>query len=105
MLLDFMLNSHEWAELQGVEKGIPVSRAARDYLDGTGKLSGLQYEASLVMESNKQISQMNPLAEDTRLIDEFINACDLVLFDKCTADEAADELYRTYTDAGYAFAE
>lgn len=105
MLLDFMLNSHEWAELQGVEKGIPASRSAREYLDSAGQLAGLQYEASLVMESNKQISQMNPLAEDSKLIDEFINACDLVLFDKCSADEAADELYRTYTDAGYVFAD
>ena len=105
MLLDFMLNSSEWAELQGVEKGIPISRSAREHLNSTGKLTGLQYEASLVMETNKRISPMNPIAEDSKLYDSFINACDLVLFDKSTAEEAADELCHTYKDAGYVFAE
>lgn len=104
LLLDFMLNSPEWAELQGVEKGIPISRSARESLDKAGQLTGLQYEASLVMESNKIISPMNPLIEDSALYDNFISACDLVLFNKNTAAEAAEELYHIYMDSGYVFA-
>lgn len=103
-LLDYMLNSPGWAQLQGVEKGIPVSLAARDYLNEQGMLEGLQYEASLVMENNTEISPMNSLIEDTFLIDEFINACDLVLFEKNTAEEAAAMLVDKYKE-NYTFAE
>ncbi|MCR5142136.1 MAG: ABC transporter substrate-binding protein [Ruminococcus sp.] len=104
LLLDYMLNSPGWAQLQGVEKGIPVSLAARDYLNEQGMLEGLQYEASLVMENNTEISPMNSLIEDTFLIDEFINACDLVLFEKNTAEEAAAMLVDKYKE-NYTFAE
>lgn len=96
-LLDFMLNSHEWAELQGVEKGIPISASARRYLDDIGQLNGLQYEASLVMETNELISPMNSLVENSDLYNEFISACDLVLFNKATSAEAAEQLYKTYS--------
>ena len=96
-LLDFMLNSHEWAELQGVEKGIPISASARQYLDDIGQLNGLQYEASLVMETNTLIKPMNSLVENADIYNEFIAACDLVLFDKTTSDEAAAQLYETYS--------
>lgn len=98
MLLDFMLNSTEWAELQGVEKGIPLSASVRKYLDETGKLSGLQYEASQVMENNKLIRPMNSVIEDSALYETFIDACDLVLFNKATADEAASQLCKTYAE-------
>ena len=102
LLLDFMLNSPEWAELQGLEKGIPLSREARNYLDSCGQLSGLQYDASLLMETNSEIKPMNPLVENTDLIDGFIEVCDLVLFDKSTSEEAAVSLYKKYKEK-YAF--
>ena len=97
MLLDFMLNSKEWAELQGVEKGIPISAAVRKHLAETGMLSGLQYEASAVMENNQYIKPMNSLVENADLYDTFIDSCNLVLFDKATADEAARQLFDTYS--------
>ena len=98
MLLDFMLNSTEWAELQGVEKGIPLSASARRYLEENGKLSGIQYEASQVMENNKLIRPMNSVIEDSALYETFIDACDLVLFNKTSADEAAAQLCSTYAE-------
>ncbi|MBR4554487.1 MAG: carbohydrate ABC transporter substrate-binding protein [Ruminococcus sp.] len=98
MLLDFMLNSREWAELQGVEKGIPVSASGRRYLEEIGKLSGLQYEASQVMEKNTFIKPMDPFTENADLYETFIEYCDLVLFDKSTSDEAAKELYKIYSE-------
>ena len=99
MLLDFMLNSPDWAELQGVEKGIPLSTAVREYLDNIGQLSGLQYEASLVMEENEIISPMDSTIENTTLIDEFIASCDLVLFDKADSQQAAKQLYDKYKES------
>lgn len=96
MLLDFMLNSPEWAELQGVEKGIPISSAARDFLSDAGQLEGIQFEASLVMETNDHIQPMDPTIENADLYSGFVDACNLVLFDKATAEEAAQQLYDTY---------
>ncbi|MDO4864152.1 MAG: ABC transporter substrate-binding protein [Ruminococcus sp.] len=99
MLLDFLLNDKEMALLQGVEKGIPISRSAQTYLDEEGMLSGLQYEASVVMENNTRLREMSPLIENTDLISEFNDACNLVLFDKATAEEAAQQLYDTYAES------
>ena len=96
MLLDFMLNSKEWAELQGVEKGIPISTTARNYLDENGMLSGLQFEASQIMEKNERIKPMNALVENAGLYNGFFDACNLVLFDKAALDEASKLLFETY---------
>ena len=98
MLLDFMLNSPDWAELQGVEKGIPLSNSVREYLKNIGQLDGIQYEASLVMEENEYILPMNSLIENTDLFDNFIECCDMVLFDKASSDEAAGQLYDKYKE-------
>lgn len=103
LLLDFMLNSAEWAELQGIEKGIPISRSARDHLESIGKLSGLQYDASLLMEANPVIGEMDPTIESAELYSGFIDICDLVLYDKATLDEAAEQLIEQYK-ADFAFA-
>ena len=82
------------ALLQGVEKGTPLSSEARGYLDEEGMLSGLQYEASLKME-NERVKKMDPVIENGDLIDEFFNACNLVLYDKNSSEEAA-EIYYDY---------
>ena len=93
LLLDFLLNNKEMALLQGVEKGIPISKSAQEYLDEEGLLSGLQYEASVVMDSNTKLREMSPLLEDTDLINDFNDAANLVLFDKETSEEAAQQLF------------
>ena len=98
ILLDYMLNSREMAKYQGIEKGIPISTSARNYLDEIGKLSGLQYEASLVMENNEYISSMNSLIENSALFNDFIDASNLYLFDKATSKEAAERLYEKYCE-------
>jgi oligogalacturonide transport system substrate-binding protein len=97
MLLDFLVNSEEMALLQGVEKGVPLSTKARDTLDKNDMLKGLQYDASLVMENNENLSKMNAYIEDSDMIDIFVAECDNVIFKKLTAEEAAKELYAELT--------
>ena len=97
MLLDFLVNSEEMALLQGVEKGVPLSTKARDTLDKNDMLKGLQYDASLVMENNENLSKMNAYIEDSGMIDIFVAECDNVIFKKLTAEEAAKELYAELT--------
>ena len=94
MLLDFLLNSPEMAELQGVEKGVPLSAKARKTLLEHNMLTGLQYEASLNMEENRNIAPMNSYIEDAGMIDLFVDACDQVIFDKAASEDAARQLYQ-----------
>ena len=94
MLLDFLLNSPEMAELQGVEKGVPLSQKARETLLEKDMLKGLQYEASLNMEKHTNLGLMNPFIENSDLINLFVAACDQVIFDKATSEDAARQLYQ-----------
>ena len=94
MLLDFLLNSSEMAKLQGVEKGVPVSSAARACLEENDMLKGIQYEAFLKMnEYTEDIAVVSPYLENDSMIDNFRNACNAVLYERSTAEEQALELY------------
>ena len=98
LLLNFMLNSSDMALLQGVEKGIPISKSALGHLDKAGMLSGLQYEASEVMNSNTRLREMNPVLENNDMINDFIDACNLVLYDKSSLEDAAAELCKAINE-------
>lgn len=94
VLLDFLLNSEEMALLQGIEKGIPLSSSAREYLEAEHMLTGLQYEASVKMEENTNLSPLHPFLEHTEIIDAFVESCNDLLYEKKTAEEASQELYQ-----------
>ena len=97
MLLDFLVNSEEMAKLQGVEKGVPVSAAARTCLEENDMLNGIQYEAFLKMnEYTDSIAVVSPYLEDADMIDDFRNACNAVLFGKSSAAEQARDLYEKF---------
>ena len=99
MFLDFLVNSDEMAKLQGVEKGVPVSSAARECLEKNNMLTGIQYEAFLKMnEYTDSIAVVSPYFEDADMIDDFRNACNAVLFNKSSKAEQANELYRQFRD-------
>lgn len=94
ILLDYLLNSNEMAELQGLEKGIPISSSARSYLSDHDMLNGLQYDAYLKMnEHNERILMVSPYLENVKMIEEFVAACNSVLYDKADLDEQAKALY------------
>ncbi len=93
ILLDFLLNSPEMAELQGIEKGIPLSDSAQEYLSENDMLTGLQYDAFLKMaDYSESLSVISPYFENTDLIDEFRDGCNSVLYDKISSEEKAQEL-------------
>ena len=97
MLLDFLLNSEEMAKRQGVEKGVPVSDAARAYLEENDMLTGIQYEAFLKMnEYTEDIAVVSPYLENDNMIDAFRAACNAVLYEKGSAEEHAQELYEIF---------
>ncbi len=92
-LMDFLLNSAEMAELQGVEKGIPISKSARSYLEKTGQLTGLQYEAFLKMsEYSDKLTLISPYMENTDIIETIQESCNAVLYEKATSEDEATKL-------------
>lgn len=93
MLLNYLLNGKDMALLQGIEKGIPISTAAAGYLTEADMLNGLQYEASQVMSNCSVLGKMTPVMENNDVITKFIECCNLVLYDKASSEEAAQELY------------
>ena len=89
-LLDFLLNSKEMAELQSVEKGIPISKAARAYLESNGKLTGLQYDAFLKMnEFSDKMKVISPFMENSNILDNVQQSCNSVYYGKTTSEEEA----------------
>lgn len=99
LLLDFLLNIDEISELQGIEKGIPLSRSSRDYLENHDKLKGLHYDAFLLMSENiDSMALINPFMEDSDMLDIFQDACNAVLYGKATAEEKAAEIYVQFNE-------
>lgn len=97
LLLDFLLNSDEISELQGIEKGIPLSRSSRDYLEQHDMLKGLHYDAFQLMSANiDSMAIIHPFMENTDMLDVFQEACNAVLYGKSTTEEKAAELYEQF---------
>lgn len=94
-LVDFLVNSEEMAALQGTEKGIPLSRSAREVLESRDMLSDLQAVASKNLENNSSIGIMNPYFENDTLRAEFFVAADEVAFRNTDAYEKGVQLYET----------
>ena len=95
ILLDFLLNSSEMAALQGVEKGIPISSAARTYLSDNDLLGGMQYDAFLKMnEYSDKISIISPYFENESAISAFTDACNMVYYEKASAEDTSVQLYK-----------
>lgn len=98
LLLDFLLNSEEMARLQGVEKGIPLSRSARACLEAEDKLNGLQYEAARKLDETEGMKEMEPVFESEAVSDAFVKACDEVIYGRKDAREAAEDFERTFAE-------
>lgn len=92
MLLDYLLNSEEMAEKQGIEKGIPISSRARTYLEDHSMLNGIKYDAFLKMEEHlEDMSVISFYFENATVIDLFIESCNTVLYEKNSANDEAQK--------------
>ncbi len=99
LLLEFLLNSSEMASLQGIEKGIPLSQSALDYLEDANLLTGIQYKASQQMDAClEDLAPISIYAENADMIDLFNESCNEVLYDKNDAAAEAIVLYEAIQD-------
>ena len=98
ILLDYLLNSPEMAGYQQIEKGTPLSIAARQYLEENDMLNGIQYEAFTKMsESKDKLEVISPYFENDAMIDAFTDACNEVLFNKSDAMEQGETFLENLT--------
>lgn len=94
LLMHFLLNSEEMASQQKLEKGIPVSAKAQNYLKKNGLMQGFAYDAYQKMEeAADQINHMSPYFENEDWIAQFCSTADLVQSGKKKSDAAAKEFY------------
>lgn len=99
LLLDFLLNSKEMAEKQGIEKGIPVSQNAINVLENENMLSGIQYEAYRKLDENiDEVTKISPYFEDSDLISTFYDCLNKVLYTDTASEEVANELMEKLKD-------
>lgn len=98
LLLDFLVNGEEMAKLQGMEKGVPVSAAAKTALESEGMLTGIQSEAQKVVD-NTETKIMSPYYENSGLQTAFKNAIDSILFNAGEIETEAATAYAAMKDA------
>ncbi len=92
-LLNYLLNGEEMAELQGIEKGIPLSRSALETLDGKEMLNGTAYSAGkMITDSQSELQPMTEELEDSDLIDSFFIQLEQYMKGEKTAEEAAGDV-------------
>jgi oligogalacturonide transport system substrate-binding protein len=90
MLLDYLMNSSEMAEYQGIEKGIPLSKSAQNYLVSNDMLNGIQYDAFLKLDEYKdEVSVISPYFENEDMMNIFKEACNDVLYGKVSLSDKA----------------
>lgn len=96
-LLDFLVNSEEMTSAQGLEKGIPISRSALEVLEANDMLDGIQYEANEKLAQNSdKISCINPILENSELIDAFKSSFDEIYYDGADIAEVSAKLYDSF---------
>jgi oligogalacturonide transport system substrate-binding protein len=88
LLLDFLMNDSEVAKLQGMEKGVPVSTAAKQALSDAGALEGIQNDAQQMADSI-ELEIIGPYIENAAIQSALKSAIDKVLYGGITSDEAA----------------
>lgn len=92
-LLNYLLNGEEMAELQGIEKGIPLSRSALETLDGKEMLTGTAYSAGkMITDSQNELQPMTKGLEDTERINSFFVQLEQYMKGEKTAEAAAGDV-------------
>lgn len=99
-LLDFLINSPEMAKLQMSEKGVPVSKAAREAVQSMPD-NDIEYEvmASAYMNDNAdKLSIIKPIMENDSIISAFKENADEYLYNKMSLEECAANLYASISE-------
>lgn len=103
ILMNFLLNSREMTLGQKLEKGVPVSSAARKLLDENDLLTGLPYDAFQKLDealSNNEIEMESPYFEMQSLMKRF-TALAQEAADSGRIKQQAEEFYQFMQEKAY----
>lgn len=89
--LDYLMNDSYMCGLQGLENGVPLSRAALETLDVKGMLNGVAYEAAQKINQNFMMPLMPAQLEDDERIEDFFEIFDKYYYGQISVDVAAEE--------------
>lgn len=95
--IDFLLNNPDCADILGTSRGIPASRYAEERLEATGKLTGLSYQNSEMLEAMDTVT-ISPYMELARMKEFYNTAIEKISYDEADIVETAQELYDNITD-------
>lgn len=74
-LLNYLIHDQDLTEMQGIDKGIPVSQETRTVLKERGLVSGIILDSSNpVMNQAETLNDLNPSLEDDTVSDAFFHA-------------------------------
>ena len=91
MLVNYLLNSQDFALLQKNEKGVPISNKSLTALMEKGQLESMQYTALMKIRFNSAtINSMIPIMEDSQLITAFSSEVFAYLDGGKSKNEAAE---------------
>lgn len=93
MFVDYLLNDSYMTALQGMEKGVPISRSALEVLDGVDQLSGTIYDASVMTEQRLDLNEKH---EERVRYEEFFRLCEMCRTGKMSAENAAQRFVKMY---------
>ena len=93
-LVNFLLNSPDMAMLQKTEKGIPISKTARETLEEAGETDNIDYKASEQMfEYGDKLKMSYPILEKESVYLTFFDGAAYYIYGSQTLDEAAKNIY------------
>ena len=92
-LVNFLVNGQEMAQKQGIEKGIPLSKAMLEVLEANDQLKGIQNVANEKLAASDSITRISPLLENSGLVEVFEEAVKQVIFEEQDISEYAKKLH------------
>lgn len=95
--LNFMLNNEECAGILGTSRGIPASDYATSSLEASGKLTGIAYESTEMLENLDTVT-ISPYMELARVKEYCNTAIEKVSYNTADTETAAAELYTSLTE-------
>ncbi|MGN1411147.1 MAG: ABC transporter substrate-binding protein [Oscillospiraceae bacterium] len=99
LLLNFLLNSQEMAELQEFEKGVPLSKSAQDFLKDKNLLDTMEYKAfSKFQDYQLDIDTMPTYYENEAILEYFQTACQNVHYFKSSYSNEAVKFLKKVND-------
>lgn len=99
-LMDYLLNNEDFAKIQGIEKGFPVSsianKAVKEYCD----IPEFAIEANDIISSEKYNLDIMPAEiENSEIIDAFKNGSDKYIYGEADLNTCAAEIIKAIREA------